>query len=188
MNRTDSVARDWSSLAAETASLHAARQRHAEQLAKAGDDRAAGAADRARVSGALAAIWAAIANRQPEPDLQASHREIREDLAGMREKLAQHAARSPSEANAAQLARIEALIDHHAPWAPGADLPHILFLHHCNLEARRRWPRPSGEDAVSTRGGDHVNRSAERAPLRQTAAPVPRAAVTTAPTQQAGLF
>ncbi|RSV34842.1 hypothetical protein CA234_20680 [Sphingomonas sp. ABOLE] len=189
MNRTDYVARDWPALAAEAGRIHAARQRHADQLAEKGDtERAAPAADRARVSGALAAMWRAIVDHQPEPELQASHAEIRQDLAGIRDMLTQRAARAPDEVNAEQLARVQALIDHHFPWWPGADRPHILFLYSVNQEARRRWPRPSGEDAVSTEGGRHVTRSAERAPTRQTAAPVPRAAVTKPQSKQEGLF
>ncbi|NLS25739.1 hypothetical protein S2M10_07090 [Sphingomonas sp. S2M10] len=144
MNRTDEVARDWRGLAQEAARLRAARERHADQLAKAGKaEQAAAAADRARVIGALAAMWHAIVSHQPEPELQASHAEIRQDLAGIRETLAQRIARAPDEANAEQLARIDALICHHQPWWPGAERPHILFLHSVNQQARRRWSRPS---------------------------------------------
>lgn len=184
MNRTDAIARDWPSLANEAARLHAARQRYADRLAREGDPAAAAEADRARISAALAAMWRAVVDRAPEPDLQASHAEIRQDLAGIRDTLVARNVAAPSEANAGQLARIQALIDHHAPFLPGWERPHILFLHQCNLEARRRWPRP----VPATEGGHHVDRSAQRAPLRQTAAPVPRAAVTTPQPQQAGLF
>lgn len=187
MNRTDEIARDWPGLAQEAARIHAARQRHADRLAQAGDPRAAEESDRARVMGALAAMWAAVVARRPEPELQASHAEIRQDLAGIRDTLAQRAAAAPDEANALQLARIKALIDHHDPWWPGCDRPHILFLHQVNLAARARWPRPEQPHTASTtEGGPHVDRSAERAALRQEAARMPRAASTTP--KQAGLF
>ncbi|UYY77763.1 hypothetical protein [Sphingomonas sp. R1] len=183
MNRTDEIARDWPTLAQEAARMHAARQRYADKLGQAGDPRAAEEADRARVMGALASMWAAVVARQDEPELQASHAEIRQDLAGIRDTLAQRAATAPDEANAMQLARIQALIYHHAPWWPHCDRPHILFLHQVNLAARARWPRGD-----ATEGGTHVDRSAERAALRQEAARMPRAVSDKPQPQQAGLF
>jgi hypothetical protein len=188
MNRIDATARDWPALANEAARLHAARQRHADQLAQAEDAGAAKAADRARVMQALATMWRAIVDRVPVPELPACHAEIRQDLQGIRATLAARVSANAAEANAAQLARIDALIAHHHPWWPGCDGPHILFLHQCNLEARRRWPRPEPVHTASLKeGGDHVDRSAGRAPLRQAAAHKPRAAATT-PHQQTGLF
>jgi hypothetical protein len=132
---------DWPSLAAFAEQLLAQRLTADPEAVKANRLSQALADDRARVMGAVVAVWRAIVRREPVPELQAFHAEIRLDLASARAAFSARSAAAPGNTSLAQqLALAVALEWNHRGCMPGADCPWILHVHEANLIARRRRP------------------------------------------------
>lgn len=136
---------DWAGLAAVAERLCADRAAGDPRQLEAGRLTQAQAEDRARVSGALAAQWRAIADRRPIPWLDASSAEILADLERAAEATARHAARSPDATIQLGTAPIPytrfaeavaALHWHQQPYRAGTDTPRIAFVHGLNLMIR----------------------------------------------------
>jgi hypothetical protein len=136
--------RDYPALAAEAARIYTVRAQHAKDLAAVGDAEAPAAADGARVMRALAAIWKAVVERKPTPELRTSHAEIRAELAQILAKLV---ATPGTGEELERFERIKALAWHHRPWSAAIDQPHILMLHETNQELRRRLRPPERQAA-----------------------------------------
>jgi hypothetical protein len=133
---------DWRSIAAFAEQLLAQRLAADPEAVKAGKLTQAQADDRARVMGAAVAIWRAVVRREPMPELQAYHAEIRLDLASARAAISTRAAAAPENTTLAQqLALAVALEWNHRGCMPGADLPWIMHVHEANLLARERYTR-----------------------------------------------
>lgn len=170
---------DWEGLATMSEQLLADRIATDPGSVAAGKLTEAQADDRKRIMGSVVAIWWAVVRGAPMPELQASHGEMRRDLADVRAKLSTVAAARPDNTTVAR--RLEAIVAlewNHRPCMPGHDLPWILHVHAANLIGRARAMEARASRPPST-GGDHVNRSAERATLatgggRSVAAPTPK--------------
>lgn len=133
---------DWRAIAAFAEQLLAQRVAADPEAVKANKISQAQADDRARVMGAAVAIWRAVVRREPVPALEATHAEIRLDLATARAALSGRAAAAPGNTTLAQqLAFAVALEWNHRGCMPGADLPWILHVHEANLLVRERHPR-----------------------------------------------
>lgn len=130
---------DWRGIAAFAEQLLAQRLAADPEAVKATKITQAQADDRARVMGAVVAAWRAIVRREELPTLQATHAEIRLDLANARAALSARSAAAPGNTTLAQqLALVVALEWNHRGCMPGADLPWILHVHEANMIVRRR--------------------------------------------------
>lgn len=143
---------DWEGLAAVAERLRDDRARDDPKYVQAKKLTQQQAADRARVSQALAQQWRAIARREPIPWLEAGHIEIRADLEAAAASTARRAAGDPHSAvqlSATQVPysafaeAVAALLWHQQPYRDGTDTPRIVFIHSINQMAREeRSKRP----------------------------------------------
>lgn len=134
---------DWPALAAAAEQLLAGRVANDPAAIEAGKLTPDQAEERARIMAAVVAIWRAVVRREPVPELQAPHAEIRHDLARAREALSVRVAAAPGNTTLAQQLHLAVALEwNHRPCMPGHDLPWILHVHLANQLARERHPLP----------------------------------------------
>lgn len=151
---------DWEGLAATAERLRDDRAREDPGYVAGGRLTQAQADDRARISGALAQQWRAIARREPIPHLHATPAEIRHDLERAVQSTAKRAESAPDVAvqigaalrTYAEFAQaVAALHWQQQPYREGTQTPLIVFIHTLNRMARARQAERSRAPAAKQR-------------------------------------